>query len=540
MKLSRRQFIKTNPTRFWFVVIALGWLFDFLFWRKPAGVNFFLFVALCLGSGIFLLKADGLRLSPRAGWLLIPIAFLAAVTFFRLEPMTVFLSVVAALFLMGVFALTYLGGNWIRYGLVDYLLGYLTLIGSMIARPLGFAAEVRRDQPEVGPKPNVWPILRGIVIALPVVAIFASLLSSADLVFADRVQEFIELFNLENLPEYIFRLVYILVFAYAIAGAFLHAAQKSNDAIDDKYSIRHFLGFTESAIVLGSVAILFAAFVMVQFQYFFGGHVNINLDGYTYSEYARRGFGELVAVAFFSLLMLLGLGGITKRENDTQRSVFSILGVVLVGLVLVMLVSAFQRLVLYETAYGFSRLRTYTHVFMIWLAILLVAVVVLEFLRRERVFGLAMVLASLGFAASLSLLNVDAFIVRQNLQRELHGASIQNPLPSRDRVELDANYFLELSEDAVPAMAEGFRNKSLAVSIHEQIGAALACKQYDRENSGRDLPWQGFHLSRLTADRVFAGLKEDLAAYTVTDKEFPPTVETPGGVEFQCWRYSFD
>ncbi|HUG34160.1 MAG TPA: DUF4173 domain-containing protein [Anaerolineales bacterium] len=532
--------MKANPTRFWFVVIALGWSFDFLFWMKPAGVNIFLFVALCLGSGIFLLKADGLRLSPRAGWLLIPIAFLAAVTFFRLEPMTVFLSLVSTLFLMGVFALTYLGGNWIRYGLVDYLLGYLTLIGSMIARPLGFAADVRRDQPEAGPKRSFWPILRGIVIALPVVAIFASLLSSADLVFADRFQEFIELFNLENLPEYIFRLVYILVFAYAIAGAFLHAAQKSNDAADDKYSIRQFLGFTESVIVLGSVVILFAAFVVVQFQYFFGGNVNINLEGYTYSEYARRGFGELVTVAFFSLLMLLGLGGITKRESNTQRRVFSILGIVLVGLVLVMLVSAFQRLVLYETAYGFSRLRTYTHVFMIWLAILLVAVVVLEFLRREREIGLAMVLASLGFAASLSLLNVDAFIVRQNIQRELHGASIQNPPPSRDRVELDAHYFLELSDDAVPEMAEGFRNKTLSVSIREQIGAALACKLYDRENSKRDLSWQGFHLSRLTADRVFADLKNDLAAYTVTDEDFPPTVETPGGAEFQCWRYSFD
>ena len=122
--------------------------------------------------------------------------------------------------------------------------------------------------------------------------------------------------------------------------------------------------------MLGSVVILFAAFVAIQFQYFFGGQANIHIEGYTYAEYARKGFGELVAVAFFSLLLLLGLGAITRRDTESQRKTFSSLGVGLVGLVLVMLISAFQRLALYESAYGFSRLRAYTHVFMIWLALL--------------------------------------------------------------------------------------------------------------------------------------------------------------------------
>ena len=209
------------------------------------------------------------------------------------------------------------------------------------------------------------------------------MLGSADLVFGQRLEEFIELFNLENLPEYIFRFVYILMGAYALAGVFLHAAQQSKEERlvgEGKPVVPSFLGFTEAAIVLGSVAALFAAFVFIQFQYFFGGQTNIQIDGYTFSEYARRGFGELVTVAIFSLLLILSASGVTRRETEMQRRVFSGLGVGIVGLVLVMLVSAFQRLVLYETAYGFSRLRAYTHIFMIWLALLLVAVVVLEIL----------------------------------------------------------------------------------------------------------------------------------------------------------------
>jgi len=535
--------MKTNPTRFWILVIALGWVFDFLFWEKPAGINIILYVSLCLATGMYLLQADGLRLARRAGWLLPPIAFLAAVTFIRLEPLTVFLSVAMTVFLMGVFALTYLGGSWVRYGLIDYGLGYLTLFGSMIARPLGFMAEVKRDQPSAGEKRSspLWAYLRGIVIALPVLAIFGALLSSADPIFGKRLEEFIDIFNIDNLPEYIFRLVYILVFAYAIAGAYLHAAQKSAEAGEGKLAIKPFMGFTESAIVLGSVALLFAAFVAIQFRYFFGGNVNITLDGFTYSDYARRGFGELVAVAFFSLLLLLGLGAITRRESDLQRRAFSGAGIALVALVLVMLVSAFQRLVLYETAYGFSRLRTYTHVFMIWLALLLVAVVILEILRRERAIGFALVLASLGFVVSLGVLNVDAFIVTQNIQREVNGTGVSlDDSGVNARAELDTTYFLDLSDDSVPALVAGFQNKSLPVSVREKIGVALSCKRDTRETQESDRPWQGFHLARYYADRAFADIKKELDAYTITDTEWPVTVKTPGGEEVNCWGYYSD
>jgi len=541
--------MKANPNRFWFLVIFLGWAFDFLFWKKPAGINFFIYVSLCLGTGIYLLKADGLRLSPRSSLLLAPIALLAVMAFIRQEPMTVFLSVAGTLFLMGVFALTYLNGQWARYGLLDYILGYLRLFGSMIARPLGFNAEVRKDQPsppapgtqsQVSEKRSsrVWPVVRGIVIALPVIAIFASLLSSADPIFENRFQEFIDLFKIDNLPEYIFRLVYILVFAYAIAGTFLHAAQKSSEELEEKSLILPFLGFTESTIVLGSVVVLFLAFVVIQFQYFFGGHANINVEGYTYSEYARRGFGELVAVAFFSLLMLLGLGAITKRENEAQRKAFSGLGVTLVVLVVVMLISAFQRLVLYEYAYGFSRLRTYTHVCMIWLGLLLVAVVVLEILRRERSIGLTMVLASLGFIISLGFLNVDGFIVRQNVNRELSGVSDETF--TQGRPSLDAKYFLDLSDDSVPALVGAFTNESLPESVREKIGAALTCKKYDRDQDYRKRSWQSFHLSRYRADVLFEKLEKELNTFKIVDKDWPVKVETPSGSEFSCSQYSYD
>jgi hypothetical protein len=175
---------------------------------------------------------------------------------------------------------------------------------------------------------------------------------------------------------------------------------------------------------------------------------------------------------------------------------------------------------------------------MIWLGLLLVAVVLLEVLRRERTLGLAMVLASFGFIVSLNLLNVDAFIVRRNVQREIRSTTDQ--AFAQGRADLDAQYFLDLSDDAIPPLVDAFHSKSLPPSVKEKIGAALTCKQYEREQAERKTPWQGFHFSRLNADTAFKQVSKELEAYQVVDKDWPIKVETPSGEEFPCYPYYYD
>ncbi len=525
--------MKSNSNRLWLVAIALGWLFDFLFWKRAPGVNFAIYVLLCLAGGLYLLLGvEKTKPARRALWLLIPILFFAAVTFVRAEPLTAFLAHVFTLFLLGVFALTWLGGRWAWYGLWDYVTGFLKLGGNMLVKPLTFSAEIRRERAERGEhaKRSAWPVIRGLLIALPIVAIFASLLASADAVFEARLRDFLDWLNIDNIAEYIFRLSYIMIGAYLLAGVFLHAAKESKDeklSNEGKSILGQFLGFTESAIVLGCVALLFASFVVIQFQYFFGGQANIHIDGYTYSEYARRGFGELIAVAFFSLLLILGFGAIARRETEPQRRTFSGLSVGIVALVLVMLVSAYKRLVLYETAYGFSQLRAYTHVFMIWLGLLLVATVVLEILRRERMFALAALLAAIGFAATLPILNVDAFIVRANVQRAVDGE------------ELDVFYLTELSPDALPALVEAARSDVLPGPVRDALTASLACLRY-RADPTPNTDWRSYHLSRWTRARLLEDIRPELKGYVLDthNDNWRVKVTTPLGQEYDCgWNW---
>ncbi len=519
--------MKKNPNLLWITAIVLGWLFDFLFWKQSFGINFAIFTALCLIGGFLLLWINHQRLARGTFWLIPLILFFAAITFIRTEPMTVFLGIVFTLFLMGVLANTFLGGRWFEYSLADYVSGFLKMMGSMIARPILLNIEVRQEQAESGiptKQLNPWPILRGIVIAIPILAIFAALLASADTIFSNQLNAFLKLFfNLDKLPEYIFRLCYILFIAYVLAGVFLHAALHSKDEKllgEEKPLISQFLGFTETAIVLGSVIILFIAFVIVQFKYFFGGQANLGVGGLTDSEYARRGFGELAAVAFLSLLMIIGLSTITRRENEAQKRAYSGLSVVLVALVMVILVSAYQRLTLNELAHGFFRLRTYSHVFYIWLALLLIAVVVLEILHRERAFALACVIAALGFAISLSLLNVDGFTAEQSILRAEQGKY------------LNVADLASLSTDSVPVLVNEFLSPSVPPSTHEAIGAILLCRGVRSDSTQKTSDWRSFTFSRWLADKAMEKLQPYLRAYTVLRNDFQ--VRAPSNAVYEC------
>lgn len=520
--------MKQHSRLVWLAVLVLGWLLDFLFWKQAPGINFAIYAGLCLVGGFALLRLDGARIAPRTSWLVPFIVLLAVTTFIRAEPLTLFVAVALTLLLMAVLATSFRGGRWLEYNVGDYALGLLRLAWSAVTKPFAFRAPAgSKSAAQTSTGSGVWPILRGILLALPVLILFAALLGSADLVFRRQLDDLMRLLSIERLPEYMFRLVYIVMAAFALLGVFLHAAMDSGDERllgRERPLPARFLGFTEASIVLGGVAVLFLAFVIVQFRYFFGGQANINLEGFTYSEYARRGYGELLAVAVLSLVMILGLGAITRRETRPRQIWFSALGVVIVLLVGVMLVSAYMRLALYEAAYGFSRLRTYVHVSLIWLGLLLAAVVVLELLRREHQFAPVALIGAIGFALTLSLLNVDAFIVRQNVDRALRGE------------QLDVPHLASLSTDSVPPLVELFKSSSIPEEIHQALGAALACRGAS-QLARLPTDWRSFTVSRWRSEQSLASIAGQLTAYHVLKEDWRLRVTVPQGTSYDCYAY---
>ncbi len=501
-------------TRLGLTAFFLAWCFDQLFWQKLPGISFFIFIALCLSAGVMLTLGERIKPAPASLLLLAPVLFLAAMTFLRQEAFTLAVDYALALAGMALLAVTWLGGRWWQYSLSDYLINSLRLLGGVLARPVQAwfpGAPVPGSPPPASPGffrryHTPLSVILGLLLAFPVVALLTLLLAQADPLFEHWVSNLLTFLRIENLGEIIFRLTYITIGAYLLAGVFLFALLSSQDeklADKEKPSLPPFLGWLESTTILACVNLLFGVFVGLQFQYFFGGQANIRLEGFTYAEYARRGFGELAAVALISLLLFLSLSAITRREQAAPRRVFSGLGMLLMGLVIVILVSAFQRLQLYELAYGFSRIRTYTHIFMVWLGVLLAASVLLEAAGRMRHFALALVLAGLGFAVTLNLVNVDGAITRLNIQRSASGLA------------LDTAYLAGLTNDAAPALFDAFHSRELSSQVHDDLGALLACQAARRQAGQRDLPWQSFHWSDAQAARLTRLYQSELDLYKV-------------------------
>lgn len=522
------------PARITLAALFSAWLVDFLFYGKPVGVSILAWFVLTLAAGFILARMEHIRPAYESLLLGGMIVLFAAVPLVRAEPFTAFTSTLLALGLLIVLAATFRTGFWTSFRLWDYLTAALEVGINAIVRPLTrpkAAAAAEGAEPAAENRPSfgtVWrrlrPILLGLALALPVVLMLNGLLTSADPIFAARMDEMFSFLKIERLPEYLFRLIYILILAFLFSGVLLHAlfpTRSSTRPDADQRVLNPFLGFTETMIVLGAVVLLFAVFVTIQFQYLFGGQANITATGFTYAEYARRGFNELVGVAVLSLGLYLALDAVAQRETPLRARIFRASAAVLLALVLVILSSALMRLMLYQQAYGLTRLRLQTLIFIPWLGALLLAAVALILWNVKGRMGLAFLTAAVGFCLTLTLVNMDATIVRYNLQRAQAGE------------ELDSWYFIQLSPDAVPAMVDGYLNGALPPAQQQGLGAALACRTafFEQEAAAEDQPrpWQGFNLSYNRAQQALTANAAAWAAYPVSQEEGYYQVKTGAG-----------
>ncbi|MDY6874042.1 MAG: DUF4173 domain-containing protein [Chloroflexota bacterium] len=518
-------------TLYWILAIVAAVSFDRLFWENPIGINFFLFVLLALLGGLIPLWLEKVKVPWTSYLLLAPLAFFALMAAFRAEPLTNLMNGLITVGSAVLFTVSLRSGAWPQFNLRDHLAHLFRFFLNCFAGGIRFFSELHKDPAEEGPdtpapekkqKP-LAPYLRGLLIALPVLFVLASLLASADPVFGNRLAGLFNWFEFDNLGEYLFRLIYILIIAYLLLGAYFFSLVESakSEPKNNPNEQNSGLGLIESSVVLGAVNLLFLVFVVLQFTYLFGGTENISVEGFTYAEYARRGFFELLAVALISLGLYYLLSMVTPRAGKRQRWLFSALGLLLVAQVGVILASALTRLGLYESAYGFTRLRTMTHFAIPWLALLLAAAAGLELTRKMARMPLAVILFLFGFGLTVNILNVDAFITRQNITR---AEALQ---PNDDMPALDTGYLVSLSSDAVPPLAAAFIDPDTPDELRDSLGGVLACRLADLSEQ-EPTPWTAWHASRARAASLLKNQADTLSAYPVSLEEGWRTVEING------------
>ena len=209
----------------------------------------------------------------------------------------------------------------------------------------------------------------GLVIGLPLMAIVLALLASAD---AGTAKLLGGLFDRFNIWEWFWRAIVVFAASMFFYSLFYNLTWGKRDA--DLVPVKQNWTFAGPGVVIGLLLLAYALFTYVQFGYLFGGVLPVDL---TYSEYAREGFGQFLAVTIINFAVL----GISLAKSEPKRAI-RVFQTLLLCASLIVLASACWRMLLYVGAYGL----TIRRVLPLWLMAYFVFLAVVGGVRifRER------------------------------------------------------------------------------------------------------------------------------------------------------------
>ena len=254
-------------------------------------------------------------------------------------------------------------------------------------------------------------VLRGILMATPIVLVLGVLLASADVVF----ESFFTGFDVRL--DDVFGHLALLGIGAAVMVALLRVASRPTD--DARSGPGWQLGVVEASVLLGSITVLFAAFSYAQLVTVMGGADEaLSRAGLDPKQFARQGFFQLLWVAGITLAVVMAVRVLTDR-SDGGRKVVRILGLTTVALTLVIVAVALARISFYVGDSGLTARRLYAAIISVWIAVSFLLVAARLFgVRRDRAWLTpASVLCAVVLLMGLNLANPQKRIAENNLDR---------------------------------------------------------------------------------------------------------------------------
>lgn len=492
------------------VALGMGILADVLLRYHPWGLNFFLWMAVLVAAlGWLATRRTPATWSPETRNLLAIALVFACAVVLRASPLLKAVDVLVIGVTLSIPALRATIGSMRRAGITDHAAaaafsGVSGAFGSFFL----IGAADWKQVPGGGWQRRAVPVVRGLLLALPLLLLFGALFASADAAFAAVVAEVFDI-DFERVVEHLA----IIGFFTWVVGGYLWGLFSGTrvPTLGEARLGRGSLGVVEVGIVMGLLVALFLSFLGIQARYYFGGEALVETTtGLTYAEYARAGFFELVVVAALVLPVLLAADWLLRAESDGPRRLYRVLAGVQLILLFAVMVSAVQRLLLYQSAYGLTDDRLYALVFMAWLAAVFLwfAASVLRG-RRER-FAFGALVAGWITVVGLNVMNPDALIVRVNAARVEAGQ------------DFDAAYALSLSEDAVASLVDALP------SLRPADRCVVAEELLDRW-SAPDLDWRTFSFGRWSAARTMRAAEAELRAFPCDQAPAPADAGAASG-----------
>lgn len=324
-------------------------------------------------------------------------------------------------------------------------------------------------------------LFRGIAIAFPIFMILLILLTQADPVFSKIV---------ENIFEDIWER--ILVSLVILAGLLSFGLTKIKEIItntENKKEVNH--KTYELLVIVGSLVFLLGSFMLVEFRYFFSNvrerelH-QLGITSLTYSEYVKKGFFELLGASVIASTVIAYVMRYLHSLPSPQKMWIQILSSSLIIEIALLILSAMQRINLYQAQHGLTRARVFGFLFLIWLISLLVITLVRIFkeFKKEIIFGSALSVTFI-FLLTINVLNIDGLIAtkyRPSVNKEIDYYYLTHlsadSYASWEDAILDAKNTLQKLEPIKTFSGEDYRQLYYARLSLERLNYEIAYLNY--------------------------------------------------------------
>ncbi|MUV36689.1 hypothetical protein JNUCC1_00493 [Lentibacillus sp. JNUCC-1] len=321
----------------------------------------------------------------------------------------------------------------------------------------------------------------GLLLGLPILFAMTLLLMSADRVFADVMLKLPSiLFDaraLQNVVHGVIALLMGLLF-FGVFQVLKRSDEQNGTEGRELLKSRVRWNAVTPLTILFLLNSVYVIFTVIQFKYFFGEGLQ---DGFTYAEYARRGFFELLFVTLINWSLLITFLKMVNMKGRWMKRVLRLMYALLVAVSAVMLLSSYQRLGLYEAAYGYTVERVMAHACMLLLMVIFAYTFIRIWIERLALLHFYLIVG-LVFYTGINAAGIEKIVVENNLERyEANG-------------KIDIDYFKNLSWTGLAGLMDLYELDPEYPGLEEYLE-----KQKQHLKGKEDDSWQSFNMTR---DRV--------------------------------------
>lgn len=426
--------LKSDFGRLGGFALMLGILAAFCFYKNANAVTYPLFIAVLYLSIFRIMPVLGFTIK-KDSWFLAAAALVLAANSCATANSTVhFLNHIAQLLLGSIMLLhqCYSDREW---NIEKYLSSIAGLWFQAIASlPLPFSyTTALLKKVKSGKNRNILMILGGMLAAVPAVIYLGYLLADADAVFQHLIVEVIlDIFNLSTIFSVGLLIIFSTLTACCLMGSVCSLSIPGLKA-PRQHNPLAAISFT------AMITLLYLLFCGIQVIYLFAGKGSLP-EGVTYSEYAREGFFQLLAVVVLNLVFVLNCFKYFRKH----RALTFLLTVISLC-TYVMIASAVYRMLLYVDVYYLTFLRLFVLWFLGLLSVLMLGVLAMIFFPHFPLFRwclASITIAWCGFAWCFP----DAQIARYNIAREGGRITMDNAEYLTEELSADAAFVIAQAE----------------------------------------------------------------------------------------------